>query len=57
MWRRRDGRLVIVNGTTVGRAEGTIADKVVVGVVNLESEGGEEEEGADFVQQKHTAAW
>ena len=48
---------MIVDGTTVGRAEGMIADEVAVGVVHLESEGGEEEEGANFARQKHTTAW
>ena len=56
IWRRRDARLGIVDGTSVGRAEGTVADKVVVGVVNLKSEGGEEEERPDLVQREHAVA-
>jgi hypothetical protein len=41
----------------VGPPEGDIADKVVVCVVNLESEGGEEEEGPSFVRGEHTTTW
>ena len=54
-WRRP--RLDIIDRASVGPSQGNIADKVAVHVVNLESEGGEEEEGPSFVRGEHTTTW
>ena len=55
-WNGGGARLNIIDRAGVGRPEGDITDEIVVGVIDLKCEGGEEEEGAGFEGRIDTAS-